>query len=661
MSDSEQEHEIAQIEKNKKKRKFIHKYQSAWEADERFKLWIKVSKKGPTHFFCRYCSNDYVCGKAEILKHMNTKKHEKFMKDSKTCQRIDTLTSSSPAFQDQKRAKENEIRIASFLIEHNISFNTADHLVFLIKHLHTDKNSMNMTSCGRTKATKIITNVTGSYGKETILSILRTTKFSLIIDESTDIGTIKNLAVIARYYTKGKVCDTFLELMEISQGTAENIYNSIVSFFNENHIDYKSNMIGLAADGASVMMGRHHSVSVLFKNDIPHLFVLKCVCHSFALCASNAVKCLPAEIEQLTRDVFNFMRSFKRITEYGEFQKFVEVKPHKLLHPSQTRWLSLVQVVKRFLQQYDALSLYFKSEFLEKKNRTVESIYNLLNCKVTKLYFEFLSYALTLFTDLNIEFQSEAPKVQTLYNKIKQVYITLLDNYLKPTYIKNTPTENIQFRNPHNFLPLPEIYLGPYVSRSLVNTKIAENDLNVFRQKCLEFYIEAAKQIYQRFPFQDQTAAILKEISLLDPKIIRERKINSIATLAQHFTHFLEDGNISEIDRQWRLLRNEDIIHNEINDIIEFWENIKTVLNPDGTQRYSEITKLVEICLSLPHSSATCERLFSIINLNKTKIRNKLNTSTLRGILYAKTIIGDKKCYDYVITPEHLAKHDKIY
>ncbi|XP_050500500.1 uncharacterized protein LOC126880585 [Diabrotica virgifera virgifera] len=406
------EHSEAQRKKlNMGKRKFIHKYQSAWESDDRFKLWIRASSKGDTHFFCKFCSCDYVCGKAEILKHMKTKKHEKQARDYKSRQTLTSMTVSSSPLVAAKRGKENDIRIASFLVEHNVAFNVADHLVQLIKHLHLDKDSLSQTSCGRTKAAKIVTNVVGSHGKENILDILKTTKFSLVIDESTDIGTTKNLALIARFFNNHIASDVFLELMEVADASAENIYRSIVAFFVENQINYKINMVGFAADGANVMMGRHHSVSTLLKNDIPHLFILKCVCHSFALCASYATQEIPNEIEQLLRSVYNFFKSFKRISEYKEFQVFVEVKPHKILHPSQTRWLSLVQVVKRFYEQYNALFAYFKNEYLNNKNKDVESIYNQLNNKTTKLYLEFLNYALPFFTDLNKEFQSECPKI----------------------------------------------------------------------------------------------------------------------------------------------------------------------------------------------------------------------------------------------------------
>lgn len=50
--------------------------------------------------------------------------------------------------------------------------------------------------------------------------------------------------------------------------------------------------------------------------------------------------------------------------------------------------------------------------------------------------------------------------------------------------------------------------------------------------------------------------------------------------------------------------------------------------------------------LILPHSSECVERLFSSINLIKTKLRNQLFTETLTGILYSKSLTNSKNsCY----------------
>ncbi|CAH1953952.1 unnamed protein product [Acanthoscelides obtectus] len=114
------------------------------------------------------------------------------------------------------------------------------------------------------------------------------------------------------------------------------------------------------------MMGANNSLASRLKEKCPNLFLIKCICHSFHLCASYACQKLPNDVEQLARDVYNFFsNSQKRIDQYKEFQEFANVLPHKILHPSQTKWLSLELVIKILISQYNALTLYFTEQAYE--------------------------------------------------------------------------------------------------------------------------------------------------------------------------------------------------------------------------------------------------------------------------------------------------------
>lgn len=55
-----------------------------------------------------------------------------------------------------------------------------------------------------------------------------------------------------------------------------------------------------------------------------------------------------------------FRTSLKRIKIFKKFQSTIlELKPHKLLHSRQTRWMSLLAAVDCLLEQFDALEAYF--------------------------------------------------------------------------------------------------------------------------------------------------------------------------------------------------------------------------------------------------------------------------------------------------------------
>ena len=62
-----------------------------------------------------------------------------------------------------------------------------------------------------------------------------------------------------------------------------------------------------------------------------------------------------------------------------KFQNFCHVEPHKILKPSQTRWLSLTEVVKRISAQWEALRLFFTDQWIDARLNAAENIYHALN------------------------------------------------------------------------------------------------------------------------------------------------------------------------------------------------------------------------------------------------------------------------------------------
>lgn len=92
---------------------------------------------------------------------------------------------------------------------------------------------------------------------------------------------------------------------------------------------------------------------------------------------------------------------------------------------------------------------------------------------------------------------------------------------------------------------------------------------------------------------------------------------------------------------------------------MEFWKIVKTEKDGNNEERYPLMNRLVSYILTLPHSSACVERLFSTININKTKLRNRLSTDTLTGILHSKNILNNqqKSCYNFNISSDMISKH----
>lgn len=122
-----------------------------------------------------------------------------------------------------------------------------------------------------------------------------------------------------------------------------------------------------------------------------------------------------------------FSHSAKRKHNFKQAQLLLELKPHKMLHACQTRWLSLHQAVARILEQWEALKLYFTNNVTEERLKSVEYIVEHLNDPSVFLYLNFLIFILLSFSRLNLMFQKDGPTIHLLHFQITQLYNNCYD------------------------------------------------------------------------------------------------------------------------------------------------------------------------------------------------------------------------------------------
>jgi len=77
-------------------------------------------------------------------------------------------------------------------------------------------------------------------------------------------------------------------------------------------------------------------------------------------------------------------------------------------------------------------------------------------------------------------------------------------------------------------------------------------------------------------------------------------------------------------------------------DIFNFWKMIKSMKHHEKP-RFPFLSRVSEILLTLPYSTAEIERLFSSLSLSKTSLRNRLNNETLDSLLNIKQSLKRKR------------------
>lgn len=650
--------ELLASEKDKHR---AQKYRPDWEKLDLFKDWLR---RGRNEYKakCIVCDIELVSEYTVLKIHASRQKHIKALSAApSTSKQRSIMSFVTKEVPKNKIVAATEIKLAGFIAEHNIAFQTADHMSDLINEILDSFGVENKISMKRTKATAVVTEVIGESEKSSLADKLTKGKFSVLSDESTDISTHKASCIIVRYFDpdQNKIVSKFWELCKIFNSedpqmaeegaTGENLYKILMKSFSDRNISTE-NIIGFGADGCNVMMGAINSVASRLKKNLPGIYIIKCVCHSAHLCASEACKQLPRRCEDLAREIYGFFKnSSKRLSRLQQFQQFVNVSPHKILHPSQTRWLSLVAVVDRLLEQWSALTLFFTDCWLNERLVSTELIHNSLNDPFMQLFYMFLSWILPKFTNFNKFFQSEKVVITTLNEKVREMYKDILLCFLDRDYVTRTELSAISVDRQEKWLRDDQMYLGIQVMNMVTKPEIlrqvpARKD---FFHRCRQFLITSAREIKKRYDLDD---ALLSKIDCIEPvNAISSNFRNKMPSLQPVMTlvpRIVNTDNIQEmqaIDDEWRsfpnLIKKVDLTLSPD----EFWGEIK--------QRFEQYKTLAQFALNLlclPHSSADCERAFSEVNLIKTKIRNNLTNETVNGTLLAKQLIRTTgNCTDF--------------
>lgn len=156
----------------------------------------------------------------------------------------------------------------------------------------------------------------------------------------------------------------------------------------------------------------------------------------------------------------------------------------------------------------------------------------------------------------------------------------------------------------------------------------------------------------QRLRFDLSDHGVLYHLRLIDPQFIFDRTVprESVLSLVPLLALFPMFNKVDQIEHQYRLMQNIDELQAKCGKPIDdFWNLVGEVKSGDGELLLEDVARFGQAMLSLPHSSAEVERVFSKLNLIKTKLRNRLLPQTCESILLAKDLLTDHggACYAF--------------
>lgn len=90
------------------------------------------------------------------------------------------------------------------------------------------------------------------------------------------------------------------------------------------------------------------------------------------------------------------------------------------------------------------------------------------------------------------------------------------------------------------------------------------------------------------------------------------------------------------------------------------WHYFSTLKSGDGRQRFKRLSKIAMLVLTIPHSNADEERVFSMVRKNKTPFRPSLGLDkTLPSLLTIK-LATEEPCHKFEPHPSVVARAGKV-
>ncbi|XP_063229351.1 uncharacterized protein LOC134534752 isoform X2 [Bacillus rossius redtenbacheri] len=650
---------------NEKKSWRKQPFVDSWLEEPQFKGWLsKASDNYKAKCLC--CKKELVAGKSELERHGDTPTHKTNALQIKNVPKISDLFRRTSGTEETK-TKFAELKIVYDVIEHDRSFNSMEHIVQLNQVALPDSTIARSIKLHRTKITSLVNNVVGRAVQQKNAEVLKGNFFSILVDESTDIGNNKNLCILAKSIgANGITMNTFLlDYVKIKDASAENLFQVFKHCMSKYGLLFE-NIVGYCSDNANVMAGENNSFVTRLLKENDGIIVFGCICHSLNLVASAASECLPKNVESLLHLIFSyFSRSPKRQGILEELQDFMRACQVRMINPSKTRWLALGNCIARVLSQWPVLFSLFAEAKSEDKNTVADIIFADLNNPYTKAYLQFLNFVLPTFNSFNKLFQSDKVLIHCFANEAERFLRLLASNFLKPELILGDSLFTCNAKHPSNILPLIDIKIGAAAEETISDLKTrfdhdVSKDVEYFRLRCLQFHQVAFQETQKRVPLQQ---GCIRALNFLQPsnalgvdKSIQRANIE-LSPLIKKFESKIDPiATKDEWDHMSNYFSSEEKTAFLNLPILEFWREIEVCENFNAELQFKNIGKLARICLSLPHSNASVERIFSMVSDIKTKKRNKLFASTVASLVRVKLDMQNMKkaCYEYPVTEKML-------
>jgi hypothetical protein len=575
------------------------------------------------------------------------------------------MFSKGPDEEDAKHKVMNaELLFTNYLVEHNIAISAADHAGPLVKKMFPDSKIAKSFKCARTKATALI-NHEGAKTSARIAELVRNDVFSLSTDGSND-NKDKFYPVVLTHVEEGKIKQSLLSIPTVNEisSTGENIFKTLDSEIKKHNLKWE-NCLAFGSDNAPVMSGTNKGTLGYILGENPNVYFAGCSIHLLHIAAKNANNTLPVSVEDALLDIYYYLKhSAKRLSELHELQELCGTERLKVLKHVPTRWLSLGKCIDRLLVLREPLKRYFNAEAKKVSGKSPatrpQRAAAFLNSYVSTCYCHFLNFVLPIFDKYNTALQADKPMIHMIRNMLLELLRSILTKFLTPAAFKPVLTDiNVDTKLQYELKTDEKLVIGEHARTFLKEKNLKPQKVTEIFQAIREFYRTAAKYIIKKLPLNDP---VLKNATSFDLSKFQHASFSAVGFFVEKFPALTPACSMDQLEEEFSSLQFEDlgpVLQHERID--EQWHAVSQIKGSTGSEMYQNLANFaLRVCL-IPHSNASCERVFSYVRKIRTDFRASMTPSTLESLCTVKMAMfnSNQVCHGQEYTKEDTQKAKK--
>lgn len=451
--------------------------------------------------------------------------------------------------------------------------------------------------------------------------------FSLLVDETKDVSKTEQISIVARYLHNDDICESFLGFTSADGLDAQSLLKKIKETLSKCNID-KNICIGQCYDGAAVMSGCSNGVQEKFREEVPQAIYIHCFAHRLNLALVDCVHGIQsvAEFFETVQRLYNFFSGSVVHDLFMKVQKEIDPKkqPMELKRLSDTRWSCQDTACLAVKETFPAIRACLDGLSNDKNaHRATEA-------RATNglLDMTFVVILITMKTVLHItkllSDHLQSPELE-LCSAIDLVHtvISELEGKRTENEWEKVWKEAVSICEEHGISTKPDVirkrskprHFEAFVITSTHGDRSKLTESQDFRS---HIYFQVIDQIVNELKrrFSDTVCHILKGVSALNPQNKSFLELSCILDMALNYG--ISEKNLQvELHQTKRLLNRKKEKGEEITTLLDFY----TMMKP-YRDAFIDLYKLICIGLTLPVTSASCERSFSRLKIIKSYIRN---------------------------------------